>query len=714
MSLDYADSLGSSITYHLFAHLIQSFYQASLWRSIISSSVVCKLKTGGFQAQILDLVTFWLYVSSSQLCVSCGCLWPHIPQEPPDDGRASTHSVFKELAAMGKKKWKSFKLLTAILLLSASIFWLTTPLKTIAQDDESQAGSQPSASKLIISSSDASSAPTIVLRTYGIDDQGNRLDLTTEMIAINHGGQAVSDVDMVSDYKAGTFTLFLVDTPPGVEAQMPAIQEAIEQFTSPPEMEEPVDYVSIYQVGESEAVQLLPPTNFFNSIRNFFATPMETQSGPTALADSLGTLLEEAETLKPKDDLVVSIVVLTDGTDVVSTSFQPDELGQLAADLDIPVHTIWLENENLQSFSQQAGQEYLVSLAAESRGVSARLDQPDQVQAIWNRIGDFRLHDVFQYRPEELAGGTFDVTISLRENPDVQATTSVVISTAAPTVAINLPAESRQLTLENLEEPVDLSFSTEISWLDGTERAIESAQLIVNGVVVQEIDVSDIDRFTAEISNFNYGPNTVQVAILDEQGLRATSPEITLTVLQGETAVPEDIEASGFFNTRVLSLVGGCFLLLFLLVALILLILAIRRRRASDYKEPEIYAPDARQPQPEGRQRPAEKTPAVDSGQSYLEILQSVTRMPPAIALSAIEHRIGRNPNQSDIVFENDITISRLHAIIVLEGSDYRIYDEGSTSGTWVNGQPVPEYGSQLFDGDNIQLGDVIVRYRRV
>jgi hypothetical protein len=184
--------------------------------------------------------------------------------------------------------------------------------------------------------------------------------------------------------------------------------------------------------------------------------------------------------------------------------------------------------------------------------------------------------------------------------------------------------------------------------------------------------------------------------------------------LQGETAVPEDIEASGFFNTRVLSLVGGCFLILLLLAALILLILAIRRRRSSDYSEPETYAPETRRPQPEGKQRPAEKTAAVEAGTSYLEILQSVTRMPPAIALNAIEHRIGRNPNQADIVFENDITISRLHAVIVLEGSDYRIYDEGSTSGTWVNGQPVPEYGSQLFDGDNIQLGDVIVRYRRV
>jgi pSer/pThr/pTyr-binding forkhead associated (FHA) protein len=104
---------------------------------------------------------------------------------------------------------------------------------------------------------------------------------------------------------------------------------------------------------------------------------------------------------------------------------------------------------------------------------------------------------------------------------------------------------------------------------------------------------------------------------------------------------------------------------------------------------------------------------SVPSGSPYLEVVTSVTRMPPAISLSAVEHRIGRSSLQSDIVFENDITVSRLHASIVLEGTDYRIYDEGSSSGTWVNNQQVPEYGHQLQDGDEIRLGDTWLRYRR-
>jgi pSer/pThr/pTyr-binding forkhead associated (FHA) protein len=49
-----------------------------------------------------------------------------------------------------------------------------------------------------------------------------------------------------------------------------------------------------------------------------------------------------------------------------------------------------------------------------------------------------------------------------------------------------------------------------------------------------------------------------------------------------------------------------------------------------------------------------------------------------------------------------------------LEGSRYRIYDAGSTSGTYVNDQPLPEYGKELLDGDEIQLGAVRLRYRQL
>ena len=118
---------------------------------------------------------------------------------------------------------------------------------------------------------------------------------------------------------------------------------------------------------------------------------------------------------------------------------------------------------------------------------------------------------------------------------------------------------------------------------------------------------------------------------------------------------------------------------------------AARPRRG--YRPPSAEIPD-----PIGA---GEITPArAKKSRPYLEILESVTRMPEAIKLTAAEHRLGRNPSQSDIAFENDITVSRIQASVMLEGSDYRLYDEASSSGTFVNDQPVPEYGYQLLDGD--------------
>jgi pSer/pThr/pTyr-binding forkhead associated (FHA) protein len=75
--------------------------------------------------------------------------------------------------------------------------------------------------------------------------------------------------------------------------------------------------------------------------------------------------------------------------------------------------------------------------------------------------------------------------------------------------------------------------------------------------------------------------------------------------------------------------------------------------------------------------------------------------------------RIGRSPSMCDIAFRDDLTVSRQHAVLMLEGNHYRLFDENSTSGSWVNGRQVPEYGVELADGDEIHLGAVHMMYRQ-
>ncbi len=70
---------------------------------------------------------------------------------------------------------------------------------------------------------------------------------------------------------------------------------------------------------------------------------------------------------------------------------------------------------------------------------------------------------------------------------------------------------------------------------------------------------------------------------------------------------------------------------------------------------------------------------------------------------------IGRDPARAQIVF-SDPTVSRLHARIVEESDGvFLLYDEGSSSGTYVNEKPVTHEPVRLSSGDFIEFGRVRV-----
>ncbi|TRZ57458.1 MAG: FHA domain-containing protein, partial [Streptomycetaceae bacterium] len=62
---------------------------------------------------------------------------------------------------------------------------------------------------------------------------------------------------------------------------------------------------------------------------------------------------------------------------------------------------------------------------------------------------------------------------------------------------------------------------------------------------------------------------------------------------------------------------------------------------------------------------------------------------------------LGRSPES--VVFLNDVTVSRVHAVIEKNGSDFKLRDCGSLNGTYVNNSSVSEVA--LHSGDQIQIG---------
>jgi hypothetical protein len=553
------------------------------------------------------------------------------------------------------------------------------------------------------------------LHVYGRDEEGRAIDFTTEDIRVTSNGVPV--VPSVTDsLPVGTFTVFLIDIPTGVEEQLPAIQDAIKQFASPGSgMQEQIDYIAIYQVGESGAAQLLPPDNFYNSVQNFFVDDLQPETEATALIDSIVSVLDQIEELEPDPEMFSSVVVMSDGTDVVSTVNEPADIISRTTRLNMPIHTVWVESTDLTFDGQQQGQAFLQEIADSSFGVATTLDNGEGLAEIWQYIAGFRDRARIRYVVDDLTGGVFDVELSLTSDPTVTASMTVEMPENQPQVSLMLPTGSDTITLPSLEEAVSIRLGADVSWLDDLEREITSVRVLVNGQDIGEVPVEEISDFTIDLTNLQYGENSVELLVEDDQGLIATNPPAIITVIQGDEDIPAELQPGPEWGNIILDI----FLVLVVVAVIVGIIFWIRRSG----KLPTLF--------PKGRSKrsqdnvsydpietaPEAMAPVADPGQpviyASLEVIDSITEMPKRLDLAGPVIRIGRTPSQCDIAFREDLTVSRQHANMMLEGNKYRIFDEGSTSGTWVNGRQVPEYGVELADGDEIHIGAVHLIFRQ-
>jgi hypothetical protein len=121
-------------------------------------------------------------------------------------------------------------------------------------------------------------------------------------------------------------------------------------------------------------------------------------------------------------------------------------------------------------------------------------------------------------------------------------------------------------------------------------------------------------------------------------------------------------------------------------------------------------------PRRPGRARSAAPAPDKPTGRAYFEVVEAGGGGAPFpdIELLGLPLRLGRDGALADILF-HDRSVSRVHARVeeTPEGA-FQLFDEGSTSGTWVNFTAIAaETGHALQPGDLINLGRVQLRFKR-
>jgi hypothetical protein len=281
-------------------------------------------------------------------------------------------------------------------------------------------------------------------------------------------------------------------------------------------------------------------------------------------------------------------------------------------------------------------------------------------------------------------------------------------------------------------EPAAFRVEFKADFPDGHPRALAEAQLLVDGQVA-DTRAAPVEALGWPLTGYaESGAHTLQVRATDELGLLAESAAVTVTV---NVLIPPATVAQTAARIPWLAVASAGALIAAGALAVLGFWLARRSRAAPPSAAQHPAALPKTQPltpiQP-GRENKPLATPRLPLphlrrparpparpqplGQAYLEVLEpgggGASRAD--IELYGGVVRLGREAAQTQIVFP-DRSVSRRHARIAETAPGvFQIFDEGSTSGTWVNFTQVPaDSGRELRDGDVINLGRVQLRFKR-
>lgn len=271
--------------------------------------------------------------------------------------------------------------------------------------------------------------------------------------------------------------------------------------------------------------------------------------------------------------------------------------------------------------------------------------------------------------------------------------------------------------------PTEQEIQVLVSFPDERTRPLVRTTLYVDGEVVDENNAPPFERLNWDLQNYTSSDShLLRVETEDVLGMVGSSME---TLVHVSVIIPEQSPWLWIYdNVPILSgmavLLAGAVLFLVLVLGgrlqpRVLGRLRRARRKIDPVTEPVTVAEESaprRLPQWVNRlhwpQRSGETKP-----QAYLSRILESDDISPAtpIPLTLDETILGSDPDQSTFVL-NDPSVEDIHARLIrkAEGS-FRLADEGSIAGTWINYTPVSQEGTKLEHGDLVHIGRVGFRF---
>ncbi len=464
--------------------------------------------------------------------------------------------------------------------------------------------------------------------------------------------------------------------------------------------------------------------------------------------------------LKLFDDSVLppgqerAIIVFSDGIDVTSNTGLTDAVN-LAAQRNIRIHPVMLGPEVA---AQRRNLEYLSTL---TDGQYFHLSSIENLDPLWQSVAQGQHQRVLTYRSRQAQARNITVALTLPDGRTLATTGDIPGVSLRPvvvdaTLALDTPeilkyAEAYDTAL-GVISPLEMNINTDFSWNDNHPRALRRVEYQV-GERIEVRDSPPFDEpFPFPIDTFDTGTYSVRVRAIDELGLAGESQSVdfSITVVRPPTPTPTpdgalvakaaeaDIVAATATQESVVvatrsaeqvaqiqageaqtaqavsqvqtltwaTIASVGFGVIALAYAFYILSNRDRRRQATQIITGTIAAAtEPFRPRRGGTNNELQpQLVLVNDGGSQ--------GMPAVIPISRAGVRIGRDPAVVNVPLA-DRRVSKLHCRIVEDPSTngYRILDEGSTSGTYINDQEVNINGQVLQPNDLVGIGPLIYRF---
>ncbi len=601
------------------------------------------------------------------------------------------------------------------------------------------ARAQPTLSRVEITQVDYSAFPSASVFVAPKTAEGRvYLDLPPEAFRVKEDG-ALAPIQEVSKVDTGASIAIVLDASGSINALgatgKPRREEAIEIIDELMMTDKWLDrdkrntYVLlIVPKGKTDYEVLQSWTNDYVSIHNqVYTYDYQAQKTDTPLYAMLIEAIARMEETPGGEVSQKTILVLSDGVDRTSA----EEIGDVIARANrkrISIMSIKLGPEN-------AGQaKNLRRLSRLTNGIYAPYTGPESISHLFETLKSQASQYRLTYPSTIQQAGVHQVQVGVAWNGDViwSPSRDVSLTVQPPQVRIVAPDVGARIVREGdawdadpqTLEPRTVEVSAEVTWPDGHPRSIVRVSYLVDNVVVE--NRSALSPYPLDISALAAGPHTVKVEVEDALGMIASSDPVPISIdillpptpspaptptVDINVVVKNVIDKEVDQRTSPITLFSLFALLLALLALALAIILFIRRPRmvrdmtatlAGVVKEAtEVFIP-----------RPGADA-STQRARAYLIPVDGLGMNAAPIPITQRTVMLGRDPSRAQIVLPN-ASVSRLHASILEEEDGiFKLRDEGSTGGTYLNYQITPAEGVVLTPGDEIQLGRVRLIFQR-